>query len=563
MQAFKLLTISSLIWFFLLSGAVLAQDKSSPKIPNQLLPGTLEKRFEQRSNALSTDKIIIPKPSDQLSPDKAEKITFILKSVALTGNNIFHLDELSRFYNHYIGKKVSLAAMFAVANAITTHYADEGYALSLAYLPAQEIDGSGSIRLVIVEGSIDEIIYIGDVSALSQCVKNQIEKIRAEYPLTIATIERYLLLANDTPGLTVSATLDRAAKGAGKIKLQLDVKHTVFKGFMGLNNRGNRALGPVIGDVSVVYNKFGPFDGQIALRASHSLFSGEMGYYSLSSKINLNSEGTVLEGSAGYITAAPGIATLRTLEFYTNSWTGSLGLRHPLIRSRSHNLSLWILGDLKDSKGDILGFTSSDERTRSARFGVDYDWMSEGGSLIYIQAQVSRGLDILGATKNGAKNINRADADFTYTHFKLDLYQSYRLGSQFSLIMNASAQLSLDPLTGSEQCGFGGAAYGRAFDSFEISGDDCVIGGIELNKTFSDVSSHIASLQPYISWEAGYVALHKSDYTAFAQSVSAGIRATLFKGVTGYAEVALPLERDVALEGNRHPRFFIGIEVHF
>ena len=53
MQAFKLLTISSLLWVFLLSGAVLAQDKSSPKIPNQLLPETLEKRCEQPSDALS------------------------------------------------------------------------------------------------------------------------------------------------------------------------------------------------------------------------------------------------------------------------------------------------------------------------------------------------------------------------------------------------------------------------------------------------------------------------------------------------------------------------------
>ena len=33
--------------------------------------------------------------------------------------------------------------------------------------------------------------------------------------------------------------------------------------------------------------------------------------------------------------------------------------------------------------------------------------------------------------------------------------------------------------------------------------------------------------------------------------------------VTGYAEIALPLERDVALKGNRHPRLFIGIEARF
>lgn len=239
-----------------LSGAVFAQE-----IPNQVMPGTLDKRFEKKQEALSTDKVIVPKPGQQMAPDLAEQTTFTLRSVSLSGNSVFSSSELSAFYQEYVGEQVSLATMFAVANAITNHYAKAGYALSLAYLPAQEIDSAGRLRLLVVEGSVDEILYNGDVDALSDRVKRQIEKIKAESPLTVATMERYLLLANDTPGLTVTTTLARADEGAGKIKLLVDVKHTALKGFAGVSNRGSKALGPLMGDVGIVYNKLGPLDG--------------------------------------------------------------------------------------------------------------------------------------------------------------------------------------------------------------------------------------------------------------------------------------------------------------
>lgn len=296
---------------------------------------------------------------------------------------------------------------------------------------------------------------------------------------------------------------------------------------------------------------------------NHTLDSNEMGYYALSGLVNVNTEGTTVEASIARITAAPGIATLRTLEFYTNSWTGSLGVSHALIRSRAKNLSLWGRVDFKDSKGELLGFSASDERTRSLRVGARYDWISEGGVLTYIQGQVSKGLNLLGATKTGADTVNRADADFTYTSFKLDVYQVHDLGKGFDVTLSASAQFSLDPLIGAEQCGFGGGAYGRAFDSFEISGDNCLLGSAELRYSLSDLNHHISSVQPYAFWDMGQVSLNKSDNTDFAQSIGAGVRAKLFRHVDGYAEVTVPLDQDVALSGNRSARVFVGLRSNF
>ncbi|MBL4802218.1 MAG: ShlB/FhaC/HecB family hemolysin secretion/activation protein [Emcibacter sp.] len=549
--------------FGALLGPVFAQEITKQKIPNQLLPGTLDKRFAKTPEALSTEMVIVPKPGHQMAPDLAKKTTFTLEAVDLTGNRVLSQADISIFYQDHIGKRVSLATMFAVANAITKHYAEEGYALSMAYLPAQKIDHSGTIRLVVVEGHIDEIVYSGDIKYVSGRLKKQMQKIAAESPLTSATLERYLLLANDTPGLSVTTTLDRADQGVGGIKLLVDVQKTSFEVFAGLNNRGSKALGPLMVDVGVIYNSFGPFDGRILATANHTLTSNEMSYYALSGRVNLNSEGTVLEGSVARVNAAPGIETLRTLEFFTNSWSWSLGVRHGLLRSRSQNLSLWSRIDFKDSMGELLSFSASDERIRSLRIGASYDWISDKGTLTYFQAQVSKGLDILSATKTGAETVNRSDADFTYTSFKLDIYQVRDLGAGLDLSMRVSAQISADPLVGSEQCGFGGGSYGRAFDSFEVSGDTCLLGAVELRKRLKDYSSQITSVQPYVFWDMGTVSLNKSDITSFAQSIGAGVRARLFDRIDGYLEITLPLDQDVAISGNRNPRAFFGVRTDF
>lgn len=541
----------------------IATIASAQEIPNQVLPGTIDKRFEVVPEALSSQNIIIPRPGSQMAPDKAERTTFTLRSVSLTGNSVFSEAALSSYYQSYIGTEVSLATMFAVTNAMTSHYAEAGYALSLVYLPEQRITKDGIIRFVVVEGEIDEIIYTGDVDALSDRLRGQLNKLMEESPITVATMERYLLLANDTPGLSVTTALDRADEGVGKIKLLIDVEHTQYNGFAGINNRGSKAIGPVMGDIATVYNMAGPIDGSVTAVVNHTIESNEMGYYSLSASSQINGEGTVIDVSIARVTAAPGITTLRTLEFFTNSWIGSIGVSHSLIRSRTNNATLWGQLDFKDSKGEMLGISFSDEKIRSLRFGGSYDWVTEGGVLTYIQGRISKGIGALGATKNGAETVNRFDADFTYTSFKVDAYQVYQFDHGVDLTVKATVQISLDPLLGSEQCGYGGGQFGRAFDSFEISGDNCLLTSAELKKDLPDFIDVITSVQPYAFWDMGKITLNNSDITAFAQSIGAGVRAKVFNKFDGYVELTVPLNQNVAINGNRKPRLFMGLRSFF
>lgn len=53
--------------FGALLGPVFAQEITKQKIPNQLLPGTLDKRFAKTPEALSTEMVIVPKPGHQMA----------------------------------------------------------------------------------------------------------------------------------------------------------------------------------------------------------------------------------------------------------------------------------------------------------------------------------------------------------------------------------------------------------------------------------------------------------------------------------------------------------------
>src|SRR5690606_20332695 len=109
------------------------------------------------------------------------------------------------------GLEVTLADVFELVNGITRRYAEAGYALSIAVLPAQRIEG-GVVTIAVVEGFIDEIHFTGDAlvdehGVDSRYIRGYAERLRASRPLRTADLERYLLLINDLPGVTARATL--------------------------------------------------------------------------------------------------------------------------------------------------------------------------------------------------------------------------------------------------------------------------------------------------------------------------------------------------------------------
>lgn len=536
-------------------------------IPNSLQPDVVDRQFDRGLKATSSNAIIIPAPSDQLPPDAAANTMLQLNAIALEGNKVFPESELSRYYQRHIGREVNLATVFAIANAITAHYADAGYALSLAYVPAQEIGADGKVRLIVVEGYVGEVVYTGDVETVTDRMRGILASIESERPLTVATMERALLLATREPGMGIESSVDRSSIAAGALRLIVDVEHHTVSGAAGINNRGSRALGPVVADALVSLNGLLGLGEKFSVNVAHTPFDDELTYFGVEASLPIGVDGTRLTAGYAESNAEPGSQTLRLLEFNSDSTSYFVELYHPFILSRAENFNARIRFDMKDSQGTLLSIANTDEKLRSLRVSGSYDWVDEEGVVTLVNATFSQGVGVFGGSANDSLLKGRDLARYDYSKISMQAFQVRPLTEKLGLFINMSAQMGFTPLVASEQCGYGGGSLGRAFDSYEISGDNCLKGGAELRYMHSNPMNKIDYIQLYAFADAGKLWLKQPEGTsslAFtAYSVGAGVRTLVAGHTSAYVEVALPLKREVQQLGHKNPRIFAGLRVIF
>ncbi len=539
---------------------------SSPLIAAQLRPGTLENQFEKRVEPRSTEKNIVAPPRGQEPPQEAGTYHFVLKNIFFDGGTIYSEDDLSAYYQHYIGQEISVKTLFAIASSITNRYADDGYALSLAYVPTQEIGDEGSVRIIIVEGYIGEISYQGDLTQLSRRAKRQIDQVLTEKPLTVVTLERQLLLANDLPGTTFVTTIDKSSHEVGAAKLIVELVARDFGYSLGFSNRGSKAQGPWRTSVATHFD--GLFtDSTIGVNVQLATHPREMQFYGLNYGIVVADNGLRLNLNASLSKSEPDIDILNDLEYETRSENFSTSLVLPLVRSRRQNWDSSLRLDIKQSDSHFFGQINSDEKTRVLRLGTTYDWIDQIGGTNLVQILVSQGLDIFGATDNDSPRKVRSYADYQFTAMRMDVSRNQLLTARTSFLFTATMQYASDPLAPSEQIGWGGEYAGRAYDSFELSGDHGMMASIELRQTWQSLFGYFNYVQPYIFlegaklWTEVNVALGGGTIHVEEYDYGIGIRGQAWDKHHLYMELDVPGDRDVAQEGNREVRFFVGWQI--
>ena len=67
----------------------------------------------------SSDKVIIPAPSRQITPELAQTVEFTLARLEISGNSSISSETFVPYYENLIGQKIKLARIFGVANEIT------------------------------------------------------------------------------------------------------------------------------------------------------------------------------------------------------------------------------------------------------------------------------------------------------------------------------------------------------------------------------------------------------------------------------------------------------------
>ncbi len=557
----------------LIAVALFAQVLPAYAQPSSVQPGVVERERTDAPKPRPATDVSIPSMQSPSAWQDAQSTKFVLNRVEIEGNSVLTDDALMSPFNELLGKEVTVGQVFAATEAITRIYDAAGYALSLAYVPVQDVQ-NGVLLVRVIEGFIGEVRINDTRPVRSARWDEYIAKLKASRPLKSVDLERYLLLISDLAGVKATNVFERMAEGEpGAMRLVMTIERKYVDAQFGVNNRGSKAIGPFRESVNLDFNGVFGVEERLSLFGVTALADDELAYFGGRLDIPLGSEGTVMSFEAARSETQPGTAALAALAYQADGWTGSAAITHPFIRSLRQNLYGSIGWLHKDLKSDILAVSNSHDRVTALAVTADYDARARWGGTSRVVASLFIGLDMFDATKEGDPLSSRAGASGEFARLEISASHLMSLSEYVSFFGEIAGQVADGPLLVSEQCGYGGGYIGRAFDPFEVTGDHCVKGRAEFRYDVplesSLVTSVLSGVQLYalgdfgVMFKAGDL-LPLEDRVETAESLGLGLRFKARKFLSGYVEAVQPLDRGVALEnGSRDPRIFFGLSADY
>jgi hemolysin activation/secretion protein len=468
-------------FFAVLAILLLPATAFAQVIPPSDLPGRERERFVEPPRARAQPGGEVISLPSTVAPPGAESITLTVSRVVVTGATVYSDADLAPLYADLLGGEISLAAVYDLARRITVKYGNAGYVLSRAVVPPQNFGRHGAtVRIQVVEGYVDNVVWPAErLTRYRDFFTDYTARIVTDRPANIRTLERYLLLANDLPGLKFSTSLKPSPSNPNASTLVVEVTEKRIDAVARIDNRGTHARGPwqYLASASV-NNIFGAHE-QFTLTTAGTFQVEELQFFAGSYRQVLTSEGLIGFVNASHGFGRPGTDLLRSLEYRTRSTVVEAGLSYPVIRTRETNLTLTALGFLTDDESFASGAPFTRDRLRGFRLKADADWADSFLGINQVNVTFSQGIHGLGSTENGIPNdpnlptasTNAGHVDFNKIETTLSRLQP--LFWNFSFFAAGYAQYAFTPLLVSEQCGYGGRFFGRAFDPSQMLGDHC------------------------------------------------------------------------------------------
>ena len=457
---------------------------SAQAIPPSVQPGRERELFSEPQPSRAQPggpTVVLPSTT---APPGAKSVRIVVRRIGVTGSTVYDAEDFKPLYEGLVGKRVPLQAIYDLAQAITAKYGADGYVLSRAIVPVQELEpGGANIRIQIVEGYVDRVVWPEKLSRYRDFFTDYARKITADRPLNIKTLERYLLLANDLPGLKFSTTLKASKFEQGAATLFVEVTEKPVEWNARVDNRGTLARGPVQFMVSPTLNNLMGQHEALSLTYASVVPFKELQYTALGWRQVLNSEGLTAFANASHSWSYPGTTELESLEFKTRSTYVEAGVYFPVIRSRERNLTVTGLA-FEGENYSFWNLTPDDpqavDRLRGIRLRAEGDFADKSGAINQFSATFSQGIDGLGSTHNDNALASRIGGRADFSKIEGLASRLQPLADRFSALVTVYGQYAFNPLLVPEQCGYGGRIFGRAFDPSELLSDHCWLASAEL-----------------------------------------------------------------------------------
>lgn len=442
----------------------------------------------------SSGELSLTAPTNN-APDQPVRVT---GAPVLAGATILTQAEFATLTTGLTGPSVSLRAIEAARIAILRRYRDNGYPLVNVQATLR---ADGTLTYRVSEGRIVDVKLEAregkDIGpAATQVLRFLRQLTETPGPVRAADLERWVLLAQDVPGISLQAILKPSETDPGAITLIASVGRQAVSGLYTADNRAYPLTGPYQGLAVVSLNSFTSLGERTELSLYHAYDGTQIfGQASVEAFAGASGLKIKLYGGAGSVTPS---GFLQGLGYDGFTTVAGVQASYPLIRAREQTLNVVANFDMLDSiitttSGGVRAAASKDS-LRVARLGADYAmrdiWIGDQRPAINgLVFRLSQGIKGLGAT-HGTATPARLGEKIGFTKVAGEFSRNQTLfepwnGATVSLLGLFAGQGSSDILPPAEKFYLGGNRYTRGYYVGQVSGDSAVALTAELQLTTS------------------------------------------------------------------------------
>ncbi len=466
----------------LLAAALQAQAATPPGIGETLKQVKPPPVPSSKAAAPDLHQLEAPEPEIQSLP--AGQATVEVKAFQFSGNAQFTGEQLHALVADAQGKTLTVAELNAVATRITRAYRTAGFFVARAYVPAQEIMG-GVVRIRVVEGHYGRFIL--DHHARLELARAQaiLDAVKDHDIVSVDTLERAMLILNDTPGVHVTRVSVSPGEQVGTSDFNVATEPTpAFAGVVAADNYGSRYTGRNRLSFNGAWDAPTQAGDRLELFAmttgDDGLDSGRLGYSRLLTPTGLRGQAAV-----SHTSYALG-DTYAALDATGHADTLDAHLSYPLVLTETHRLTMQAGGSLSHLVDEVRSTqTRTRKRAEAVDAGLEYSSVADGartqagGTLTYGH------LGLLDATA-AAQDATGAHAggDFAKLFAHAELQRA--LAGAIVLDARARAQASLTgkSLDGSQKLEITGSDGVMAYAPGEALGDTAAVAHVALGRRF-------------------------------------------------------------------------------
>jgi hemolysin activation/secretion protein len=424
---------------------------------------------------------ILSAPEPGPCPLRSSTLTFTLTKVAFTGADTLTNEDLAPAYAGLIGQKVPVSTLCDIRDSAAQILFHKGI-FARVEIPQQKIE-NGEVTFEVIEAFIARVRVLGNDSNAQSKVEDYIEMLRGMKPFNIEEAQRYLFLASDVPGVTISATLKPAGHERGAIELDITVvSYRPYDALLNVENFGSTEVGQFGALLRVDLNSLTPWGDRTTFVDYQTFDIKKQNVAQVLEQVRLGDDGLMANFSLSDGQTHP-LGALTPLDLFSLSYVGDFNITYPVYRRRYENLSIAGGFNFIAEKVDAASSVLSQDNLRifylSASGYETFRWDLP----VWVQGEFAlrKGVESLGASPLNDPLLSRPGGNPGAFVMRSD--GAARIGpyEDFTANLNYQAQYSDSPLLTYEQQAIGNFTIGRGYDPASLNGDRAIAGSAELH----------------------------------------------------------------------------------